>query len=212
MPLVESPTSKRPAAKSFKPAETIGREEITVQTLLPTNETMTTQAWDGFFGKLLRICIALTVSLLAAELVQVNRFLRTVIQGRAFWYYLLVLLVALGLLLGATLKKGAESQTESLIKLLAVGILFGFLGSVIAISATPLLVSRSLSPTISAWKDPSHLIAAAFVALGWVYGALAQLTVYFIHRGRYRHIGILMLACAAIRLLEMLPIGRLIQH
>src|SRR6266849_7932224 len=95
MPLVESPTSKRPAAKSFKPAETIGREEITVQTLLPTNETMTTQAWDGFFGKLLTICIALTVSLLAAELVQVNRFLRTVIQGRAFWYYLLVLLVAL---------------------------------------------------------------------------------------------------------------------
>jgi hypothetical protein len=94
----------------------------------------------------------------------------------------------------------------------AVGIVFGFLGSVIAISATPLLVGGTLSPTISAWKDPLHLTAAAFLGLGWVYGALAELTIYFILRGRYRNIGILVLACVAIRLVEMLPLGRFIQH
>jgi hypothetical protein len=99
------------------------------QTAVPTNETMTTQAWDGFSGRLFTVCAALIVSLAAAELVEVNRFLRTEVQGRAFWYYLLVLLVVLGLLLGATLKKGAESQTENLIKLLPVGIVLGFLAA-----------------------------------------------------------------------------------
>ncbi len=182
------------------------------QTAVPTNEIMTTQAWGGFSGKLFTVCVALTVSLAAAELVEVNRFLRTVVQGRAFWYYLLVLLVVLGLLLGATLKKGAESQTESLIKLLSVGLVFGFLGSVIAISATPLLVGGSLSPTINAWKDPLHLASAAFVGLGWFYGGLAELTIYFIDRGRYRHIGSLVLTCVAIRLVEMLPLARLIRR
>jgi hypothetical protein len=182
------------------------------QTAVPTNETTTARAWDGFSGKLFTVCVALIVSLAAAELVEVNRFLRTVVQGRAFWYYLLVLLVVLGLLLGGTVKKGAESERESLIKLLSVGIVFGFLGSVIAISATPLLVGGSLSPTISAWKDPLHLAAAAFLGLGWVYGALAELTVYFIHRGRYWYIGILMLACAVIRLVEMLPLARFLQR
>lgn len=120
--------------------------------------------------------------------------------------------MVLGLLLGATLKKSAESQTESFIKLLSIGSVFGFLGSVIAISATPLLVGSSLSPTISAWKDPLHLVSAAFVGLGWFYGAVAELTIYFIHRGRYRDIGILALACVAIRLVEMLPLARLIQR
>jgi hypothetical protein len=182
------------------------------QNAVPRNEVMTAQAWDGFSGKLFTVCAALIVSLAAAELVEVNRFLRTVVQGRAFWYYLLVLLVVLGFLLGATLRKGVESQRESLIKLLSVGIVFGFLGSIIAISATPLLVGASLSPTISAWKDPLHLAAAAFLGLGWVYGAVAALTVYFIHRGRYRYIGILMLACAVIRLVEMLPLARFFQR
>jgi hypothetical protein len=182
------------------------------QTAVPTNETMTAEAPEALAGKLFTVCIALTVSFAAAELVEVNRFLRTVLQGRAFWYYLLLLLVVLGLLLGATLKTGAESQKEGLIKLLSVGIVFGFLGSVIAISATPLLVGGNLSPTISAWKDPLHLAAATFLGLGWVYGALAELTAYFIRRGRYRYIGILMLACAVIRLVEVLPLARFLRR
>ena len=182
------------------------------QTAAPTNQTMTAGAWSGFSRNLYTVCVALIVSLAAAELVEVNRFLRTVIQGRAFWYYLLVLLVVLGLLLGVTLKRSTERQRTSLIKLLPTGIIFGFLGSVIAISATPFLVSGSLSPAISAWKGPLHLAAAAFLGLGWFYGALAQLTVYFMHRGRYRHIGILVLACVVIRLIEMLPLARLLQR
>jgi hypothetical protein len=173
---------------------------------------MATKSSNGFSVKLSTVCVALTISLAAAELVEVNRFLRTVVQGRAFWYYLLVLLVVLGLFLGTTLKKDAESQKEGLIKLLSMGIVFGFLGSVIAISATPLLVGGSLSPTVSAWKDPLHLAAAAFLGLGWVYGALAELTVYFIYRGRYRYIGITMLVCLVIRLVGMLPLARLIQR
>ncbi len=182
------------------------------QTAVRTNETVTSQAWDGFSGKLFTVCVALIVSLAAAELVEVNRFLRTAIQGRAFWYYLVVLLVVLGLLLGATLKRNGESQRTGLIRRLLTGIILGFLASVIAISATPLLVNGRPSPVISAWKDPLHLAAAAFLGLGWVYGALAQLTVYFIHRGRYRYIGILILACAVIRLVEMLPIARFLQR
>jgi hypothetical protein len=182
------------------------------QTAAPTNGTITVPAWDGSSRKLFTVCVALIVSLAAAELVEVNRFLRTVVQGRAFWYYLVVLLVVLGVLLGATLKKGGESQREGLIKLLSMGVVFGFLGSLIAISTTPLLAGGSLSPAISAWKDPLHLAAAAFLGLGWVYGALAELTVYLIHRGRYRYIGILMLVCVVIRLVGMLPLARLLQR
>jgi hypothetical protein len=182
------------------------------QSLVSRNETTVNDASNGFSGRPFTICMALTVSLVAAELLEVNRFLRSVIQGRSFWYYLVVLLVALGLMLAATMTKGAESQKEGLIKLLVLGILFGFLSSVIAISGTPLLAGDGLSPTITAWKDPLHLIAAGFLGLGWVYGALVELTVYFLHRGRYRHIGILVLACAAIGILERVPITRWIQR
>jgi hypothetical protein len=177
-----------------------------LHTAPPANETLTTQVWDGYSEKLFTVCVSLIVSVAAAELVEVNRFLRTVVQGRAFWYYLIALLMVLGLLLSTTLKKkGAESQTESLIKLLPVGIVFGFLGSVIALSAIPLLRGSSLSPTISAWKEPLRLAFAAFLGLGWFYGALAGLTIYFIRRGRYWYIGILMLTCVVIRIVEMLP-------
>lgn len=181
-------------------------------TAAPADKTVTTLTRNWFSGKLLTVCAALGVSLAAAELVEVNRFLRSVVQGRAFWYYVLVLLVVLGLLLGATVKRGAASQAESLIKLLPVGIVFGFLAGLIAISATPLLVHGSLSPSISAWRHPLYLGYAVFLGLGWFYGALAELAIFFIQRGRYRHIALLMLACAAIRLVEMLPLARLIHR
>lgn len=93
-----------------------------------------------------------------------------------------------------------------------MGIVFGFLGSLIAISTAPLLVGGSLAPAINAWKNPLYLAAVAILCLGWVYGALAELTIYLIHRGRYRHIGILMLACVVIRLVGMLPLARVLQH
>ena len=125
-----------------------------LHTAPPANEPLTTQVWDGYSERLFTVCVSLMVSVAAAELVEVNRFLRTV-QGRAFWYYFIAVLMVLGLLLSTTLKKkGAESQTERLIKLLAVGIVFGFLGSVIALSAIPLLRGSNPSPTISAWKEP----------------------------------------------------------
>jgi len=183
-----------------------------LHTAPPANEILTTQVWDGYSEKLFTVCVSLMVSVAAAELVEANRFLRTV-QGRAFWYYLIALLTVLGLLLSTTLKKkSAESQTESLIKLLPVGIVFGFLGSVIALSAIPLLRGSSPSPTISAWKEPLRLAFAAFLGLGWFYGALAELTIYFIRRDRYWYIGILMLTCVVIRIVEMLPLARFLQR
>jgi hypothetical protein len=161
---------------------------------------------------LFTVCSALTVSFVGAELLGANRFLRTVIQGRSFWYYLLVFLVALGLMLGVFLKRNGATQPESLLKLLLVGIVLGFVGSIIGISLSPLLSLGSLSPTINAWKDPLHLAVAALLALGWLYAILAGLTIYFVDRNRYRLIGVLMLACVAFRLLGMLPIGQLIRR
>jgi len=156
--------------------------------------------------------MALIGSVAAAELVEVNRFLRTVFEGRFFWYYLIAFLVVLGLLLSATTvtrKSGAESQKESLVKVLFLGVVFGFIGSLIALSLTPLLTQGHLSPTINAWKDPTRIAFVAFLGFGWFYGALAELTIFFIRRDRYRHIGIVMLICVAIRLVEMLPLARL---
>ncbi len=164
---------------------------------------------EGHYGKLFfTVCSALIMALVCAEVLQVNRFLRTAIEGRAFWYYLPALLVTLGLMLGATLNR--VSRIQNLPKMLLVGAFLGFLASIIALSVSSLLSAGSISPTINAWKNPSNLIFAAFLGLGWVYGVLAELTLCFIQRGRYWHIGILMLACTAVRLLEMLPLGRLI--
>jgi hypothetical protein len=177
------------------------------------NKVTAEKARDWFSGRQLSTIISvLTVSLLSAELLGVNRFLRTVIEGRAFWYYLLVFLVALALMLGFTIKKGAESQTQNLVKLLVLGAFLGFIASIIAVSVSPLLSTGSMSPTVNVWKAPLHLMAAAFLSLGWVYGILAELTLSFIQRRRYRHIGILIITCTVIRLLETLPIGRLIQR
>ena len=174
---------------------------------------MTTKTNGGLSGRLFfTVCGALTVSFVGAELLGANRFLRAVIQGQSFWYYLLVFLVALGLMFGVFLKTNGATRSESLLNLLLVGIVFGFVGSIIGISVSPLLSLGSLSPTIKAWRDPLHLAVAALLALGWLYAILAGLTIYFVHRNRYRLIGVLMLACVAFRLLGMLPIGQLIKR
>ena len=179
---------------------------------IPNSETSMFQTLYRSRGRFFTVCFALVISLAAAEIVEINRFLRTVVQGRAFWDYLLVLLMVLGLLLVATVRTQAESEQTNLTKFLLVGVVFGFIASFIAILATPLLEYGTLSPTINAWRNPLYLASAAFLGLGWFYGALAELTIYFIRRGRYKHIGILVLTCIGIRLVEMLPLARLLQR
>jgi hypothetical protein len=164
---------------------------------------MKAEAQEKSFGKLVfTVGGALAASFVAAELVGANRYLRTAIQGRAFWYYLLALLVVLGVMIEAVLQRGIEGGTQSLIRLLVGGAVLGFVASVVAISVAPLVTTGSISATLNAWKDPIHLIAAAFLGLGWLYGTLAGLTLYFARSGRYWHIGILMLACVGIKLLS----------
>lgn len=184
-------------------------------TASPTSESLTTRTWGKYPEKFSTICLALIASAVAAELVEVNRFLRTVFEGKFFWYYLSAFLMVLGFLLSitnVTKQSGAESHRERLIRLLLVGMVFGFVGSLVALSATPLLTDGRLSPAINAWKDPTRIAFVAFLSFGWFYGALAELTIFFIRRGQYQRIGILILTCIAIRFVEMLPWVRLFQR
>ncbi len=176
------------------------------------NGSVTTQGGDSHPGKFSTILIALIASAAAAELVEVNRFLRTVREGRSSWFYLGAFLVILGILLGTARgrkESSAELQKESLVKGLLLGIVFGFVASLIVLSATPLLTDGRLSPTINAWKEPARMAFVAFLCFGWFYGAVAELTIFFIRRSQYQRVGVLVLTSVAIRLIETLPLARL---
>lgn len=159
--------------------------------------------------RLLGVFVALAISVVAAELLWVNRFLRDVIQIQGtFWYYLAFLLVTIWISLSVTFKGRSQSQAEGLTRVVIKGVAAGLLGSVIAISGAPLLEYGSLASTISAWRKPVYLIYAVILSLGWVYGGLAGLALFLIDRRRYLHIGYLVGACAVIGILERIPILR----
>jgi hypothetical protein len=179
---------------------------------ISTKQRMTTHLRKELPARVLTVCIAMIVGLVAGELIGVGHFLRTIVQGRSFWSFTIVFWAALGLMLGVTFKKPAKSPGTSFTKTLALGTTFGFIGSIIAISGSPLLLGNGLSPAIYAWRHPSHLFLAAFLAMGWLYGGIAAFTLHFIDGGRLRPIGILTFACFGIRLLEMLAEARFIHH
>ena len=157
------------------------------------------------------ISIALLLSLVESELLGVNRFLRTTIQGRSFWHYLALLLAWFGLILGYSLRGTDVFHRSSLIKVLSGGAILGLIGSIITLSLLPIIFTGSISPTIGAWKEPIHLFVAGLLACGWVYGILAGFIAYSIVRNQYSRIGVSILICTAAKLLGMLPLHRLIR-
>jgi hypothetical protein len=176
------------------------------------NETALPPKRREILPRLLEVFLALAISVVAAELLWVNRFLRDVIQIRgAFWYYLAFLLVTVWISLSVTFKGSSQSRGEGLTRIVLKGVVAGLLGSLIAISGTPLLEYGSLASTYSVWRKPVYLIYAVILSLGWVYGGLAGLALFLIDRRRYLHIGYLVGACAVIGILERIPILRWIE-
>jgi len=168
------------------------------------NDTAFPPKRRGVLKRLLAVFLALAISVVAAELLWVNRFLRDVIQIQgAFWYYLALVLVIIWISLSVTFKGSSQFQAEGLTRTVIKGLVAGLLGSVIAILGTPLLEYGSLASTIGVWRRPVYLIILSF---GWVYGGLAGLALFLIERRRYLHIGFLVGACAVIGILERIPI------
>jgi|SRR5579859_1410553 len=176
------------------------------QSVLPPNR-------QEVLRRLLGVCVALAISAVATELLWVNRFLRDIIQIQmGFGYFLALLLVTIWIFLFAVFKGSTQFKTESLAGIMMKGVGAGILGSVVAISGTPLLQYGSLASTIYVWKRPLYFIYAIIFSFGWLYGGLAGLALFFFDRRRYLYIGLLVGTCAVIGILERVPIVRWIIH
>ena len=159
--------------------------------------------------RVLTVFVALSISFVAAEFLLINRFLRDVIQVRiVFWYYVALLLATIWISLSVFTKESTQLEPQGVLEILIKGMSAGLLGSVIAISGTPLLENGNLASTISVWGRPLYLIYAMTFSLGWVYGGLAGLALFLIYRRRYLHIGFLVGGCAVLGILERIPIFR----
>jgi hypothetical protein len=177
------------------------------------NHEMLSAKWRDISRRLIVAFLALATSVVASELLWVNRFLRDVIQLQgAFLYYLALLLATIWISLFVQFKTSPESRAQGLAGIVIKGVAAGLLGSVIAISGTPLLEYGSLASTINVWRRPLYLLYAVIFSFGWVYGGLAGFAWFLIDRRRYLYVAFLVGSCAVIGILERVPILRWIQH
>lgn len=149
----------------------------------------------------LRFCIALGLTFLIAELLGLNRFLRTWIQGRAFVAYLIVLYLGLVLTLGLLLSSRSRFAEMKLWTALAAGALIGFVCSIVADLLSPLLTGRGFSPVRNALHRPVYLMAVGGLLMGWLSGALTAFTWHSLIVNKKRLL-ILITICLVIWVLE----------
>src|SRR5262249_21274933 len=114
--------------------------------------------------------------------------------------------IIIGIALSVRFRTGSQFRQESSFRTIAKGVLAGFLGSVVGILGVPLLTTGTMASSIGVLEKPSYLLLAAFLSLGWVYGALAAGTLYLICHRRFRTLMLLMAVFAIFGLLERIPI------
>src|SRR2546423_4469100 len=100
------------------------------------------------------IFLALATTVVTAELLQINRFLSDVIHGRAFLYYLVLLLIVIGISLSVNFKTDSQLRPQRLFSMTVKGVFSDFLGSIVGISGAPLLTTGTLASSIGVWKKP----------------------------------------------------------
>jgi len=149
------------------------------------------------------IWISLGVGFIAVELLDLNRFLRTWIQGRAFWVYIISYLLVLGIALSVSVLVVPQIQKLVTWKMLIFGVGIGFLGGLLAILVNPLLLGKGLTPSWSAWKDPVQLLVAGGLSMGWVYGAIVVLASQSLANRSYWRLVYFLCACVGVRILEL---------
>ena len=154
-------------------------------------------------GTIGALCAAPILAVMLMEIAEVNRILRTWIQGNLFWAYLLMFTVVLGLLLALGSLLLTKFGQLSLLNLSLVGLASGFIGSLVALPASPLLVGRGIAPAIAALKHPFYLMAISGLALGWLGGILGGLFAYAISHRRYILIQRAFVVAMLIRLAEI---------
>jgi hypothetical protein len=152
---------------------------------------------------LVSIWISLGVGFAAAELLDLDRFLRTWIQGRAFWVYIASYLVVLGIALSVSVLVVPQIQKLSTWWMLILGVGIGFLDGLLAILLNPLLLGKGLTPSWNAWRDPVRFLIAGGLSMGWVYGAIVVLASQSLANRSYWRLAYFLSACAGIRILEL---------
>jgi len=156
------------------------------------------------------VWISLVVCFIAVELLGLDRFLRTVIEGRAFWVYITTFFVLLGVGLSVSLLLVPQIQKFATLKVLVLGMALGFLSAIVAILLNPPLLGKGFAPSLNAGRDPAQLLVVGVLSMGWIYGAIVVLASRWLARRSYLHLVYFLLACAVFRVVELLlaSVGR----
>jgi hypothetical protein len=149
------------------------------------------------------VWLSLVICFVAAELAGFNTFLRTWIPGRAFWVYCVSDVVLLGVLLTFAFLALRQIRRFSTPELLVVGLLLGFLTSLVAISVNPLLLGKGFGPSMNALRDPRQLAIGGLISMGWAYGAVVLFISHSLVRRSYWSLAYLFVGCASIRVVAL---------
>lgn len=171
-----------------------------------TTADTTSSVNDGIGGRLTRFGLLLFSSSLAfvvAELVEVNRFLRTVIHGKSFWAYTVILIFTFALLLALLPSKDNEGWSRRMAQLSLLGTVVGYVGSLLGILFSPILLKGELPSSLIIWRHFPHFFLAGLISLGWLNGAVAAFIYHSILSNNRRRLIILFAGCLVVRGVEL---------
>jgi hypothetical protein len=111
--------------------------------------------------------------------------------------------VVLGIALGGFMLVFPRLQKLAIGKMVILGVGVGMLSSLVALSISPALVGKGFAPSLKAWREPVWWVIASGLSLGWLYGGSVGFMSHSLVKRRYWRLAYLLLACAGIRILEL---------
>ena len=149
------------------------------------------------------VLLSLLVSFAATEIVGINHVVRTLVQGYAFWVYISSVFGLIALTSGGLVFLVPRADWISTWKLVAYGVCGGFICGLLSILLNAPFVGKGFGPSWRALKEPTQLALAAVLGMGWLYGGISAFATRVVMRGRYLTILYFLLACAGVRVLEV---------
>lgn len=163
--------------------------------------TKTTYRIDvaGTYRWLVSIWIFLGISFLSLEVLGLNHFLRTWIQGNAYWVYIFSYLVIWGLVSSASLTIVSDLKRFSTWKWIGFGVGLGLLSSFLALSMNSPLLGNGFGPTWRAWRHPATQLMVIGLSMGWLYGAIIAFVAHSLVGRNYWRVAYFLLVCGGVR-------------
>jgi hypothetical protein len=157
----------------------------------------------GIVKSLVSVWSSVGIGFFVAEGFGLNHFLRSWVQGEAYWYFLACELGALASLLSGAVLLSPGIRNVTAWKATLIGCFLGFPSSIAAILLTRPLVRHDYTSSLRVLQDPLHLVVASAISMGWAYAGIITFVAHSLLNKKYRRLAILLSVCACVGALNI---------